>query len=802
MGNTQICFHRIPALTTAVLASIAYSFVLVAGTTCDFINVYAKPGSLLEYTSESGIMVDMYSAKLGLLCETPPLFVRGSDQLWSMSLYFWIASCIVGGFCVSLSWALTIFLGPSDLNWKVLSFLAGVSAILQSPIYVIFASEPCQANDCTMSTGCVMLSISTIFWITLTFLTQCQDPPMWANEVNSWRVHKERSEGVARPPRESRWSRWIKRRKWATSLGLAATDSESVNDVSRLELLENGSYYADSNNSRLMLKVMPDGKRPDDDNKSVASFGDLEDILKYADEERKFAPLESLPTEPGHNESDPAHRTGDGLNGDEPREYLIIHPHMETPDTLDHRQEKAFLLMDDESPNMSCMQPPRQIFITGIRSIAERMKRETKRNKFRYSNLDDDGNSDADIEDEIDDLQQEKFSPESPMSPQQLSRLTQEETLTPEGANDSRNQGLLHDWNALHAAANAGILLPTTVTIADIESSPEPKFFGGDDSASEISLVSYGGFPDDEEIDGGISGSSASSDSSNDESPRRLRRHKRRIRRAYSATNSVASRTSLLDLTIEEETAGDLSSGDERNNKVSLTQDYTLRGVRSAPDRLSFASAGKKSSGVNHADVSNLLRLELDCVSEDSDSQTSAVLRRADEVTGASQAGISEDSTELSSSTDTPTEVASDQPQRDPPQRGRSTSVPRRKRSSVHPISPTPRGKSAAAKFRAERVEKAGIHSPHINLVSDDSSTSGESFADRSFRSTVSRRARKARVRRMHEDTVRRRARTVAPSNKRRAPPKPEVVIFDPTLRAILVSRDPGKEYGPDEASL
>ncbi|KAI2511875.1 ATP- binding [Fragilaria crotonensis] len=45
---------------------------------------------------------------------------------------------------------------------------------------------------------------------------------------------------------------------------------------------------------------------------------------------------------------------------------------------------------------------------------------------------------------------------------------------------------------------------------------------------------------------------------------------------------------------------------------------------------------------------------------------------------------------------------------------------------------------------------------------------------------------RKARVRRMHEDTVRRRARTVAPSNKRRAPPQPEVIIFDPTLRAIL----------------
>ncbi|KAI2492353.1 hypothetical protein MHU86_22190 [Fragilaria crotonensis] len=150
-----------------------------------------------------------------------------------MSLYFWIASSVVGALGVSLSWALTIFLGPTDLNWKVLSFLAGVSAILQSPMYVIFASEPCKENVCTMSTGCIMLSISTIFWVTLTILTQCQDPPIMGERTQCMaspegapgRHGKTAAVGV-------RWSRWIKR-KWATGLGLAATDSESVNDVSR-----------------------------------------------------------------------------------------------------------------------------------------------------------------------------------------------------------------------------------------------------------------------------------------------------------------------------------------------------------------------------------------------------------------------------------------------------------------------------------------------------------------------------------------------------------------------------------------
>jgi hypothetical protein len=75
MGNAHIFYHRIPALSTAILATIAYSFVLAAGTACDFIHVYAKLGYPLEYTTEDGIVVDVYDTSLGLLCETPPLFV-------------------------------------------------------------------------------------------------------------------------------------------------------------------------------------------------------------------------------------------------------------------------------------------------------------------------------------------------------------------------------------------------------------------------------------------------------------------------------------------------------------------------------------------------------------------------------------------------------------------------------------------------------------------------------------------------------------------------------------------------------
>ena len=806
MGNTHICYHRIPALSTAILASIAYIFVLVAGTTCDFIDVSAKPGQFLEYTTQDGIIVDMFGAKLGVLCETPPLLLREGDSLWNMSFYFWIAASVVGGFGVTLSWALTTFLGPTDWNWKILSFLSGVSAIIQAPVFLLFESKPCVENDCTVSTGCVMLMISTIFWVTLTLLTQCQDPPMWANELNNWRVQKEREEGVVRPTRESRWTRLMRRKKWASTLGLAATESGSVNEISRLELIENGSYYADSNNSRLMLKVMPDGKILGDDQKSVTTFGDLEDMVNYADEERQFAPMLGREKEYSEDAEDPSLLFREGFTRGGPKEILIIHSHLDAPAEEEKTEEKA-LLEDEEVPLRSCMPQERQIRITGIRALTKRIRLESKRNKSKsgYAQLDEEGGSDADIEDEIND-RREYCPPRSPpLSPFQLNEFSQQEIPSPLTVEHPRSQELLHDWDALHAAAYAGIMLPTTISIADCkEDEPEPVYCSSEETGSVMSLTSFGDFPDDEELEDGMSGSTLSSDSSNDEDPSKSRRERKsRRRRTFSTANSVASRTSLLELTIAEETDGDLqelgSSGDE---KMKLSQDYALRGVKSAPDRLSFERA-VTSYSPNQSDTYPLLHGDLDCVSEDTDgSRVSEVLRKAADMRRITPVvENSEEGTDLNSIIDTGPSITSPERKNNSPRRGRCMSVPRRNRSSVHPISPVQRGSSVAARFRDERVEKAGIHSPHINVVSDESSDGNESFTARSFRSAVSRRARNARVKRMHDDVERRRARTLDPPQRRRRP-KPEVVIFDPTLRAIFVNRQAGVEYGPDEASL
>jgi hypothetical protein len=277
-----------------------------------------------------------------------------------MSYYFWIASAVVGAFGVLLGWALATCVGPTDCNWKVLSFASGVSAILQAPIFLLFASQPCKENICQMSTGAIMLSISTLFWVTLMLLTQCQDPPD-VGATNSMpgacrrsakkALHNHRGslDGVAGSVARS----------GLAILGLAATDSESVNDVSRLELLENGSYYADSNNSRLMLKVTKDGMRPGDDSKSVTTFGDLEDMVNFADEERNLSALSIEQNHGPGNGENSVDLLGDSNNS--PREIFIIHSHMDTPVKVDKREENALLLGDDEFQESSNMQPERQV---------------------------------------------------------------------------------------------------------------------------------------------------------------------------------------------------------------------------------------------------------------------------------------------------------------------------------------------------------------------------------------------------------------------------------------------------------
>lgn len=153
---------------------------------------------------------------------------------------------------------------------------------------------------------------------------------------------------------------------------------------------------------------------------------------------------------------------------------------------------------------------------------------------------------------------------------------------------------------------------------------------------------------------------------------------------------------------------------------------------------------------------------------------------------------------------------AGDSPRRRCPRRNRrrsrSMSLPRKK-AAVHPIvTPTMSYNSPVPKTRIERVFKDGIHSPAINVVSDESSSedpASSSDERRSYRSThsnMSSRARGCRIRRLQEQAgivKRRRSRSLEPPLNRRQ--KDIAIVTDPSIMHIFRAC---QEYGPDEASL
>ncbi len=66
MGNKAFN-HRVPALSTACLASAALALATLAGTTCEFLEINASPDTLL--LSANDIQLNVRSATIGVLFE-------------------------------------------------------------------------------------------------------------------------------------------------------------------------------------------------------------------------------------------------------------------------------------------------------------------------------------------------------------------------------------------------------------------------------------------------------------------------------------------------------------------------------------------------------------------------------------------------------------------------------------------------------------------------------------------------------------------------------------------------------------
>ena len=353
MGNALS--HRIPALATACMSTAALVFSTLSGTSCSFLEIKARSGLLLLSADEIQLTVSF--AHLGVLCDKG-YYDREGDQMWELSRIFLIIAIVLGSISTALAWAVTTFLPPTVYNWKLLSTLSSLTAVVQVPIFLLFESHACahfvSRQYCTLDYASYLLIGSTICWVSVVFLTQCMDPPLWAIELSAWKVQKRRSSrripntdpdiidhddnfddarisrGYESTPKVAKQSELTKKKTYKQNKSFASSTSQlpwwsrtrSTVDpikerlVVKKESKENSqlvikrSFEYDSSKSRPFFRVLIDGKpdasRQDDQAQSADSFDNPDDIFQLA-EKGQLPESYSEPSSPLRKHDDAKH---------------------------------------------------------------------------------------------------------------------------------------------------------------------------------------------------------------------------------------------------------------------------------------------------------------------------------------------------------------------------------------------------------------------------------------------------------------------------------------------------------------
>jgi len=189
MGNVHSFAHRLTALSMACLASAGLIFCALGGFSCSFVQVQAKPErTVMTYTGEE---FDTQIAFLGVQCQDTPFYDEG-DKLWNLSQLFFFISLAFGGITTLMAWALSCCIPPTERRWQAMSILAAVTAVMEVPIFLIFESDNCNFDvnrqTCKMAMGAYMNVLSVFIWVVMTIWSQCLNPPMWAEELEAWKV--------------------------------------------------------------------------------------------------------------------------------------------------------------------------------------------------------------------------------------------------------------------------------------------------------------------------------------------------------------------------------------------------------------------------------------------------------------------------------------------------------------------------------------------------------------------------------------------------------------------------------------
>lgn len=770
----------------------ALLFQLVgAGTTCSFVDVKAKIGEILQILDSSAQRAAP-STSIGLFCEGDFYYVQ-DDPMWELSRIFLFSALTIAGTTVILSWAISTVALPTKRNWKMISISSALSAVVQVPIFLVFETEPCKdyaQQKCELSIGSFLLMGSIICSVFVTIITVFWDPPDWVEEIDNWRIAKgdtsdtslqERDGGSIRrspsspPASEASFFGHLRhqRRQKPSNPNLAsvrASTENSTGSVDRVAQL-NAQDPADNSVQPIsFVAVLPTWNgfnRTDEEfgfgQSNAPSYitGD-ESVLDIEDDQAK-----DLRSQAAENTAAGTATVFSGPTVDLSDVGLNTITPTFTPAIRDRSKETLEIPNGDRSPH-----PVATVAIaTGFLGLASRVRSDRRRrNRFinGYAFMDDD-----DIKSSL------------PLSPplEVTVNMAQhddddddsDEFAVIHSANEDE-QDLMDDWNALHnylpsPVGNGFRRDPEPIVLSSAEDSDSDPEENGQDLQAESRSSPQS--PSQSDIGRGARHSPT--------------KHRRRLR----SNNSVSSGTSLLDLTIEEETAVDLrdfDSGDEEN-KDDEPERIVLVRQRSAPNLAAFnatASYKEKVSEDLHMDgVNSYHRVET--------WRSTGPMRPSRE---APKPPITQQTHHVGRSRSLT------------PLRGirrlvsRSPSPSHAETRSLH----QPR---KVTSWKEERKLRGGIHASVS--FSDDSNEENQS---QSSSPSLLSRARLARIKRLQRDapaptplrTGRGRARTVDPPKYRRTISPDDgsgsMLLDSLDLQLTQVLRPIGSEYGPEEGSL
>jgi hypothetical protein len=196
--------ESVSTIIAALLTTMALGLQVAAGWSAQFIVVTAQGHGILAVLSNSAQRADtqaslsiFHAPRLGWFqpsseADTTSFYDLSTDPMWKLSRAFLSIAMAVGAISTALAWLMNVYLPPTQLLWKIVSFSAAFNAVMSVPVYLMLESYPCVAyptqQTCTIGIGSYLLVASIALWIAVVVVTQFCDPPGWADQLEAWRI--------------------------------------------------------------------------------------------------------------------------------------------------------------------------------------------------------------------------------------------------------------------------------------------------------------------------------------------------------------------------------------------------------------------------------------------------------------------------------------------------------------------------------------------------------------------------------------------------------------------------------------